>query len=633
MTFNSCRRTAAMARATRRSSAPLFSVILMAAALGVPSVQAGEVSNIFIFGDSSSDLGSMGPDRRPTNRGSMWGETLAGRLGLDGTTASQVTLDANGDITAIVGTGGNNFAINGATAVPYPGVSSFAQQVDLFAAGPGRFSTSDLVMTWFARNDITTAYGLGVPYDPTAYADAYVEQIGRLKALGARNLVAFGTEVDLIPVQLGLDAGVPPALFDQLRDETLASEAALWPRLRDAGVYVLDLNRLAEDVRLNPGKYGFTATTDSYQGRGDPNPLASQDYENDGNVFTLDGHFTTAMQDAIADFALAQLRARDQFANVLFQTAALFGQQSGTTSGLIADAYSDRRNAGADLARLDSAWRVFGGTQVTGQNQPSDGGADADLRSSTWSAHVGADRWIDENWLVGGQVHLSRSQGDFGSSSGGLERESVLVDLYSAYEVASGLRVEAAVGLGRARLGEIERRSRLGSVAIETATGSTDATYLSARVGLAYALSQQGWTATFGGGLGYELIRLDGYRERPGVLALAYGDADMTSLLGQARVRFERDGGPGTLRPFVDLGLTHDFLTDPVTIKAGPNPTMIVGYAAGRPGRTAASIELGATYAIQDGLTLSAAASFERRFGEGVDDDTFGLRLDLRSRF
>jgi hypothetical protein len=95
----------------------------------------------------------------------MWSETLADRLGLQSTTASQVTLDANGNIVAVVGTGGNNFAVNGATAVPYPGVSSFSDQVDLFAADRGRFSANDLVMTWFARNDITTAFALGVPYD------------------------------------------------------------------------------------------------------------------------------------------------------------------------------------------------------------------------------------------------------------------------------------------------------------------------------------------------------------------------------------------------------------------------------------------------------------------------------------
>jgi hypothetical protein len=150
---------------TRAVRAMLFAGACISAFVVADAARAGDVSDVFVFGDSSSDLGSMGPDRRPTNQGSMWSETLADRLGLQSTTASQVTLDANGNIVAVVGTGGNNFAVNGATAVPYPGVSSFSDQVDLFAADRGRFSANDLVMTWFARNDITTAFALGVPYD------------------------------------------------------------------------------------------------------------------------------------------------------------------------------------------------------------------------------------------------------------------------------------------------------------------------------------------------------------------------------------------------------------------------------------------------------------------------------------
>lgn len=83
-------------------SAPLF----LAAVAATPAPVAAQT--IVVFGDSSADLGSQGPDRRPTNRGDMWSEALAKRVGKTSTFARSLSYDADGNLISNKFTGGNS---------------------------------------------------------------------------------------------------------------------------------------------------------------------------------------------------------------------------------------------------------------------------------------------------------------------------------------------------------------------------------------------------------------------------------------------------------------------------------------------------------------------------------------------
>ncbi len=162
---------------------------LLFGSVAAPAGAAGSVLDVIVFGDSSADLGSEGPARRPTNLGEMWSERLARAVGRSSTNARSVQINEAGTGIDIIRTGGNSYAVNGSTALPFDCCLTFAQQVDFFVQDRTRFSGNELVFTWFTRNDITTAFTDGIPADGVAYsadryANAYATQVDRLRALG-----------------------------------------------------------------------------------------------------------------------------------------------------------------------------------------------------------------------------------------------------------------------------------------------------------------------------------------------------------------------------------------------------------------------------------------------------------------
>jgi len=596
---------------------------------GCPAAHAEPISRFYVFGDSSSDVGSEGFARRPTNLGPSWSEAFGSRIGQTSTPAFARTLDAGSTLIDQRLIGGNNHAVNGATAVPYPGLSSFGEQIDAFAAAQGRFGRSDLVFTWFTRNDITTGF-FGAGYDRKAYVETYVAQIARLRGLGARNLVAVGAEVHLLPERLLLDAGVPTALIETLKIETNASEAALWPRLAASGVYVLDLNRLAEDVRSNPRKYGFVSTTDGYQGRGLNDGVPSQLRPGDGNVFTEDGHYTSAMQTVVSDFFFAQLRARDQFRTILLQSGQAFRRDAQAMSDVVRAGFADRASTGS--RRVSGPWRVYGTISGVADTQPSAGGTDVRLGTANATFAAGIDHATDGSWLVGARAALTGSRGTFAENAGQTSREAALFSTYAAGRVLPDLRVHAAAHYGIADFGKIERRAALGP-ALERAEGRTSGDHVAAEIGAAYSRRiVGGWVAEVRGTSAYERTGLAAYREAPSVLSLAYGSSAYSSVLGTVGLRIERDAPDGVIRPFVDVVYTRDLLSSDIRVDVGPTNETVVPYLSDRGYRNALSFKGGASYTVQHNLSVAGSIQYTR-MEDGRKFDSFGGTISFRISF
>jgi phospholipase/lecithinase/hemolysin/uncharacterized protein YhjY with autotransporter beta-barrel domain len=611
----------------------LLGAVLQAVALGLvsiattPSLAADRFSSFYVFGDSSSDQGSMGASLRPTNLGPMWTEAFGASLGLRSTQALAVGLDEYGNAVAIEARPGNNFAVNGATAQPFAGVVSFSQQLDAFAAGPGRFGRDDLPMVWMTRNDITTAAAMGDTYDPELFANAFMANIGRMQSLGARNIVSFGAERDLLPLQYALDAGVPAETLAQLKQATDITERALWPRLQRAGVYVLDIDRLGNDVIANPGKYGFTHTVDSYQRRGDPSPPPSQTLPNDGNVFTLDGHYTSAMQKIVADFALAQIRARDIAASTLTQTALAFRRMNGFGALGLLDRFDQVSPGGTPTNHARS--RVYGGLLGGVDTLDPLGGAGKALNSGWAGATLGIDSLVTDDLLVGIRVAGWSGESRFSSNAASFDSTSGLATVYGAYRLPYGFSLLASVSLGQSALDNIERRAFLGP-AFETATGATDATFAAGSAGLAYSRAFGDWTARIGAGIGFEGTRVAAYNEGSGVLALSYGANAYGATLGSLGLRIERTAG--SFRPSFEAALVHDFDGDDLKVKIGPTAAMRVDYLSSRPAQTALNLAAGFDYDLAQGTVLTAQAFSSLGWEDGARTSV-GARLGLKKAF
>lgn len=611
-----------MTQSHRTLSLPILSklfcgVATAALVLGAvaSSAAADPVSSLVVFGDSSSDLGTQGPDRRPTNLGQMWSERLAGTLRLPMTLAREVRLNAAGDGYELAKPGGSNYAVNGSTALSFDCCLSLGQQVDFFVEDHKRFRRDALVAIWLDRNDVETAFADGLPYSAAMFADAYVDQVKRIKVLGARNLVAIGWELDLIPAQFALDTGrATPETLALLREETLKQRAALFPQLQKQNVFLIDLDRLGDDILANPKKYGFTKTSDGYQAQGDPNPPPSQSLPNDGNVFTLDGHYTSAAQAVIADYILAQLRARDQYAGLLTQSAL----EQRTAKQTLADF----RSAAA------SGWSVMAAPYAGRIDQQSDGQLDAALNQTFQGLAFAIRRGFANGFTLGGGLSLRQFDGEFAGTRGKAKGTAGLVTAFVVQPVGKGASLDAYAAYGATEYSEIDRRAGLGAVAQERAAGETSGRQSTAGVGVRVEHEGGGWALAARVGAEYERTTIAGYAERANVLSLTYGDSGFESALGRVDLEIAR-GGQHRWRPFFNMSATYDFLDDAIDVKVGPSPQSVVTYSSRRGLRTEVLGQLGVDVRLGGAWTLRTSLTESVWSGKGGDAhaSTFALRV------
>ena len=396
------------------SSALVAKYISLLAVLTTSCVHAESITQVYIFGDSSSDVGS-GPNGlpRPTNAGLMWGELIGDTLGHPSTAARIVTIDGVGTITGTPN-GGNNYAVSGATVSPFAGSVSFADEIAFFDQDKTRFGSNDLVFTWLGSNDITTAFFDGIEFSREQYVDTYLENIASLRERGAANIVAIVEPEKLLPIQWTLDASgglITTDLLGVLSDKIAASNDALNPGLAQAGVYLVDVNKLAEDVRLDLGTYGFLYGTDGYITLGD-----ATSFPNDGNVFA-NGHYSTAMHAVIADYILAQLRARDQFTSVLTQSMFTFQQETGElVQANTLSAFLESDSLGRLHERETGTWKTQAGLTGRSSTEPDTGGTDTKLATGQGGGYVSGNVAVTDDWLLGGRFSFTNSHGKFGDS-------------------------------------------------------------------------------------------------------------------------------------------------------------------------------------------------------------------------
>jgi outer membrane lipase/esterase len=622
------------------SSALTAGFISLFAALATSHVHAERISQVYIFGDSSTDVGS-GPNGlpRPTNKGLMWGEVVGNALGHPSTAARIVTIDGDGTITGAPN-GGNNYAVSGATVTKFADSVSFAEEIAFFTQDKTRFGKNDLVFTWFGSNDITGSFIDGVPYSQEQYVNTYLVNIAALRQRGAKNIVSIvEPQGSLQPVQWTLDAFggfFTTDNIDYLSDEIAAANAALNPRLVATGVYLIAADKLAEDVRLNLGKYGFLYGTDNYITLDD-----ATSFPNDGNVFA-NGHYSTAMHAVIGDYILAQLRARDQFTSVLTQSMFTFQQETGElaqantlTSFLESDSH------GRVHQRETGTWKTQAGLTGRSSTEADTVGTDTDLVTGQGGGYVAGNVAMSNDWLLGGRFSYTKSDGKFGDSlssnqregeDGSLDQSTAMLSLYSVHRLTESAYLNAMVSYGATRYDNINRRASLGSVAKEQTQGDTTGDFLSASIGGGYEIPLGNWTITPNASVSYDRISIAGYSERQDVLALAYGDADYDALRGSLGVRAQLTGGTSKLRPFFGLNVSRDFIADDITVKVGPDRASVVDYTTERPNRIVGTASVGANYILKDNLVLGSTLTF----GGTLDGDRstyLGLSLDVGFSF
>jgi outer membrane autotransporter protein len=292
--------------------------------------------------------------------------------------------------------------------------------------------------------------------------------------------------------------------------------------------------------------------------------------------------------------------------------AAVFGDLAGAGD-------ADLQALAADAAR-GLAGRVFDrfGTAGTcaadspncfwGQGFGAVGSADADRFSpgydlTTAGVVFGYDRQIGSSLRVGVSGGFADTRPDFDNGDEG-KIATFSAALYGHYQQGA-FDATAVISAAHNDL----RTDR--GVAGSTASGETDgyAYGASAEAGWRFALGASSWARPYLG-LGYDSASFDAYDETGSLGASHVDPDDLDSLRGRAGVDLATSFklGEGAARPYLGLGVEHDFL-DPqpeLTRELAILPGVPVTVRGGDRERTAGIVEAGISLDVQPGIALFA---------------------------
>ncbi len=255
------------------------------------------ISEVVVFGDSLSDLGTYNPttaDDDPgndrdrgltftTKPGSLWVQQVAAEYRLAVGPNRLVNFGVVGEAGEIIQLGGSGYAegaaqvadddpdagiteveVNGQT-VPVQGVTrrSVKSQIDAYLDARDGFAGDQLVLIQGGANDFLSFFEAAEDSDdlnatPTVIEDtatAMVTQIERLIDAGAENVV-YANLPDLGDVPLVENIGVP-GLTDLATQASSEYNEAVADGLADTDVVIYDLFGLFRDAIARPRQYGL----------------------------------------------------------------------------------------------------------------------------------------------------------------------------------------------------------------------------------------------------------------------------------------------------------------------------------------------------------------------------------------
>jgi outer membrane lipase/esterase len=237
-----------------------FAAVAAIILTGLSAARAANFTGIFAFGDSLTDTGNTSlatggalPGASYYNgrysNGPVWLERFAGYVGLPAPTPSLA--------------GGSDFAFAGAFTQTGGQVPTITQQAGMFIGGGGTFLPTDLVVVWGGANDFL----LGGQTDPTVPATNIAGVISLLAGAGARhflvpNLPDLGDTPELLATN-NAAAIMGASLLSQGFNASLFSQVVTLENNLGIDICTLDIYGIGQELKTNPGAYGFTNTTQS----------------------------------------------------------------------------------------------------------------------------------------------------------------------------------------------------------------------------------------------------------------------------------------------------------------------------------------------------------------------------------
>jgi outer membrane lipase/esterase len=431
-----------------------------AIALALSAPAAAQFSNMFFFGDSSTDAGFYGA-RFTVNPGLVWAQDLGATYGFTIITVAK---------------GGTDFAQGGTNVnTPSPLVPPGApdrplstQISELLKISPSLDSRA-LYGVSAGYNDILTNLGaaqaglispMQVQTNIALAAGQVAQQVARLNAAGAQYLVVFNL-YDLGRSPRGV--ATPAAPFSSL---VSLFNSTLNASLNQAPYQVIRVNtaQLFNEMLANPAFFGFTnvtspacTTASSLQCTTSTlvAPNADKTY-----LFADDIHPTPAAHAIMAEVVDSMIVGPQQI--------AALGETPFRVEDANFRALDGRMWSSLDAPRTGKkfdAWVAY-----------DYGSSDMNAGPTNGSAHensivVGLDGKVSDRLLVGGMFGYTENKGDFGGAGGGYTLRQPTGTFYAGYGEGPWY-VGTTLGAGSLDYNDVNRNIPLGP-AVRNESGQT----------------------------------------------------------------------------------------------------------------------------------------------------------------
>lgn len=488
---------------SRKRPLPVLLLSLFAGVVGMaaPAVQAQQFDNVVVFGDSLSDAGYYRPflaglglpaqlvatlGRFTTNPGPVWSEAVSRYYGI-----TPGPSNAGGSIYA---QGGARVALPSASTPPQSAQRPVSTQIDEYlAANGGHADPNALYGMWIGANDIFQNLGAlqAGAIDQTALqnnvlgaATAEVQQIGRLRAAGARYVLVFGLpNIGATPA-----FAASPANAAAVTQLSAGYNTTLFSGLASAGLRVIpvDTFTLGAEITANASAYGFTNTTSLACGAFPPITTASTvsaQFCGPTNLVAPDAaqtylyadsvHPTTASQAIIAQFAESLIVGPVQYS--LLGEAPLATRTAHIRTlddGLLAGSAAPVGKLGVFVSGSGGSYDIDAATGNPGAN------------NNLSSFAAGVTVRASEAMTLGLAYGHGRADGSFGQNAGGYNTRENTFSLFGSLR-SGGFYGSGVFSISNISFRDIRRNIALGPV-VRQASASTDGSNGSAYLSAGY---------------------------------------------------------------------------------------------------------------------------------------------------
>jgi outer membrane lipase/esterase len=538
----------------------------------VAGAQAGDYSNVYIFGDSLSDSGAYRPivggsARFTTNPGTVWGENLGASYGKAVTPAYAASLAPLG---FSANAGGNNFAVGSARVNAQPPVSagalgalapfvpSVSTQVSSFLAR-GAVDPQALYALWAGGNDVFAAFVAGAGAPSAAAVAAMVTaasdltaQVVRLQSAGARNLVVLGlADSSRFPYALAMS----DPEREQVRQLNAAFDTAFVAQMADKHVLYFDTGKLIRSILATPLAYGFTNTIDKACGA---TPALVCSVPANGHLFADDKHPTTLFHKVVSDWIYGSLEGASR--------VGLLSQVPLGRSG------AQWRSIDGRLQQFQNFGYQGQGFFVTGDYASSQKDAAGGLPSADGSGGsfvLGYEKAFSDQLYGGVTLGYGNAPFDLGNHQGSVKYDEWALSAFAAHKFgafyANALTTYSWLNY------ESNRNVVLGSF-----SGSEQGETRGGQWGVK---GQVGYNFVSGNlvhgplaGLAWERVKVDAFSEKSNsVTAMSFGEQVRESLRSRLgwQVAAETSWSGVAVRPYAQLTYDYEHKKDERTYRAG----------------------------------------------------------------